>query len=116
MRENIAAFGGDPANVIVFGESADAISVSTLLSMPRAGLFRRAIAQSGATRQVISAGTARPTGRYLAEKRGVPPAQEAIVAVSAERLLTARAELKPELLAHPDPERWGEKVVTSLLP
>ncbi|HEX5345823.1 MAG TPA: carboxylesterase family protein [Pseudonocardiaceae bacterium] len=117
VRENIAAFGGDPANVTIFGESAGAMSVGTLLSMPRAeGLFRRAIAQSGAAHQVISAGTARRIGRYLAEKLGAPPTREAIAAVSVERLLRAQVELKAELLAHPDPERWGQEVVTSVLP
>jgi para-nitrobenzyl esterase len=47
VRENIAAFGGDPDLVTVFGQSAGAASVAALLAMPRAaGLFRRAIAQS----------------------------------------------------------------------
>ena len=60
VRENIAAFGGDPANVTIFGESAGAMSVGTLLAVPRAeGLFRRAIAQSGAADRVIPAATSR---------------------------------------------------------
>ncbi len=49
VRDEIAAFGGDPGNVTIFGESAGAASVTTLMAMPEAqGLFHKAIAQSGA--------------------------------------------------------------------
>ena len=55
VRDNIARFGGDPANVTIFGESGGGGKVSTLLAMPAAqGLFHRAIIQSGATVRLIA--------------------------------------------------------------
>jgi para-nitrobenzyl esterase len=59
VRRNIAAFGGDPDNVTIFGFSAGGVSVHSLLAspMPR-GLFQKAIAQSGGSRDSVL--TARP--------------------------------------------------------
>ncbi|NCF63434.1 MAG: carboxylesterase family protein [Gammaproteobacteria bacterium] len=52
VRENIAAFGGDPSNVTLFGESAGAMNTVTLLYSPLGkGLFHKAIVQSGSMRQ-----------------------------------------------------------------
>lgn len=117
VRENIAAFGGDPGNVTIFGQSAGAMSVGTLLSMPRAeGLFRRAIAQSGGAHQVMPVEAARKVAGQLAERLGVAATREAIAAVPVDRLLRAQAELKADLMAHPDPERWGNEVVHDALP
>ncbi len=59
VRENIENFGGDPENVTIFGESAGAMSVGTLLGLPRAkGLFHKAILQSGSALNVLSKETA----------------------------------------------------------
>jgi para-nitrobenzyl esterase len=117
VKENIAAFGGDPGNVTIFGESAGAMSVGTLLSMPCAeGLFHRAIAQSGGAHNAISVAAARQVGQRLCEKLGVKMTREAIAAVSIDNLLAAQAELRTDLLANPDPRRWGAEVVSAMLP
>jgi carboxylesterase 2/para-nitrobenzyl esterase len=115
-RENIAAFGGDSGKVTIFGESAGAMSVATLLAVPRAkGLFRCAIVQSGGTPKVNSAGTAERIGRRLAELLGVAATRQAIAAISPDQVLQAQAKLRDELLARPDPAFWGE-VALSYLP
>ena len=117
VRDNVAAFGGDPACVTIFGESAGAMSVGTLLAVPRAaGLFHRAVAQSGAADRVISVETARRIGCALAERLGVPAQRDAIASVAPERLLLAAAELKADIAAHPDPDRWGLDIIASSLP
>jgi len=117
VRENISAFGGDADNVTIFGESAGAMSVGTLLAIPRAdGLFRRAIAESGAAHRVLPAETALRIGRFLAERLGVEAAREAIAAVPPDRLVAGLMDLKADIRNHPDPSRWGIEVIASMLP
>jgi para-nitrobenzyl esterase len=76
VKDNIAQFGGDSANVTIFGQSGGGGKVSTLLAMPSAkGLFHKAIVESGSTLKQMTRDDAQKTTDQVCAKLGLKPTQ-----------------------------------------
>jgi para-nitrobenzyl esterase len=141
VKENIAAFGGDPANVMVFGESGGGFKTSALMAMPAAhGLFHKAGIQSGSMLRGMSREAATETAKRVLAGFDIAPKDAAkLIDVPAEKFVAMQLAwdkgegpltrpTKDWLAAHPVPPQglaamhgdragdWGPVVDGTYLP
>ena len=95
VKANISAFGGDPGNVTIFGESAGGMAVNFLMESPDArGLFHKAIVESGAGRNGFADfKSAEATGKTAAEAWGVTGADPAALRAVPARTVLSNATI-----------------------
>jgi len=115
VRDNIANFGGDPGNVLIFGQSGGGGKVSTLLSMPMAkGLFHKAVVQSGSTLRLGELGSSEKLAAEVVAQLGLDKSSiDKIQTVPYAQLLAAGNAAIKKLQPNPPASGVGMPTVRS---
>jgi para-nitrobenzyl esterase len=126
VRDNIAAFGGDPGSVLIFGQSGGGGKVSTLMAMPRAkGLFHRAAIESGSMLRAQSVERSQAFADEVMAELGVAPgAVDSLRDIPFDRLVAAGAAVQakhrspgpPNMRRLADQLGWSPVVDGDILP
>ena len=121
VRDNVAAFGGDPANVTIFGQSGGGAKVSTLTAMPSAkGLFHKAIVESGSQLTVSDPARSRMMAEGLLKALGLGRGDLARLQAVAPQALVAAGEAAKRGMPKGKPGEidllWGPSVDGALIP
>lgn len=125
VHDNIEAFGGDPSNVTIFGQSGGGGKVSTLMATPSAaGLFHKAIVQSGSMLRTMESKYSRRIGAEVLRQLGLTPAQvDRLKTIPYEQLLAAGEKAVAQVRAEAEKEGistfifgWAPTVDGNVLP
>ncbi|HEX3367310.1 carboxylesterase/lipase family protein [Phenylobacterium sp.] len=121
VRDNIAAFGGDPSNVTIFGQSGGGAKVSTLMAMPSArGLFHKAIVESGSLLDVGDTGYTKRLAEAVLKNLDIAPGELGKLASVPPMALVAAAEKAKNAMPKPPPGKinlgWAPVVDGTAIP